>query len=255
MTITKTTVGETHGTLAQRFAAHQEGATSPTDLGILVRSFELSLRATNKSPKTIKSYCDTAKGLCLFLAGNGMPTDVRRLTREHIETYIADQVDRFRPKTAQIRFGDVQQFFRWAVEEREMDNSPMDHMKRPYVPEEPPPVLTGEQLRALLKTCSGRGFEDRRDAAIIRLFADAGMRVAELTGLSLEDVDLDVKVAYVIGKGRRPRPCPFGDRTAQAGGSERGPNQFMRLGEHRGSGPVRHRSSQRRSDYGSQRAC
>jgi integrase/recombinase XerC len=92
----------------------------------------------------------------------------------------------------------------------------MINMKRPLVPEEPPPILTGDQLRAMLKTCNGTGFEDRRDTAIIRLFVDAGMRLAELTGLTLDDVDLDMRVADVIGKGRRPRPCPFGAKTAQA---------------------------------------
>ena len=77
----------------------------PTDMGVLVSSFDLSLRAANKSPKTIKSYTDTVKGPCLFLVDDGMPTDVRRLMRERIETYVADQVERYRPKTAQIRYG------------------------------------------------------------------------------------------------------------------------------------------------------
>jgi integrase len=97
-----------------------------------------------------------------------------------------------------------------------MDSSPMVNMKRPFVPDEPPPLLTDDDLSALLKTCNGPGFEDRRDAAIIRLFLDSGMRRAELTGLSVEDIDLDMKVVSVMGKGRRPRPCAFGDKTAQA---------------------------------------
>lgn len=69
----------------------------------------------------MKSYTDTVRGFCMFLVGNGMPVDVRGLTGEHVETYIAVQVERYRPKTASIRFGDLQQFFKWAVEEREMD--------------------------------------------------------------------------------------------------------------------------------------
>jgi ketosteroid isomerase-like protein len=151
MTATDTRVGQPRETLAQRFSAYRQAATNPSDLGILIRSFDLSLRAMNGSPKTVKSYTDTTKGLCLFLVDNGMPTDVQHLTREHVETYMAFQVEHFRPKPAQIRFGDLQQFFRWAVEEREMSSSPMANMKRPLVPEEPPPVLTGEQLRLLLK--------------------------------------------------------------------------------------------------------
>jgi len=158
MSATDERVRSVSGTLAQRFSAYQETVTSPSDIALLVRSFELSLRAANKSPKTIKSYTDTVRGYCLFLVENGIPTDVRNLTRERVETYISEQVECFRPKTASIRFGDLQQFFKWAVEEREMDYSPMVNMKRPLVPEEPPAVLTEDDLRALLKTCNGTGF-------------------------------------------------------------------------------------------------
>lgn len=216
MTMTNTSGASKRETLSERFTAYSETINGPADVGILVRSFGLSLRAANKSPKTIKSYSDTVKGFCLFLAEHGMPTDVRRVTREHVETYIAVQVDRFRPKTAQIRYGDLQQFFKWALEEREIEHSPMTNMTRPLVPEESPAVLTEDQLRALLKTCSSTNFEDRRDAAIVRLFVDAGLRLSELTGLSLDDIDLETKVAHVLGKGRRPRSCPFGAKTAQA---------------------------------------
>ncbi len=117
MSITDAEVKGGSRTLADRFAAHLETVTSPSDVALLVRSFELSLRATNKSPKTIKSYTDTVRGFCMFLVEHGMPTNASNLTREHVETYIAVQVERFRPKTASIRFGDLQQFFKWAVQQ------------------------------------------------------------------------------------------------------------------------------------------
>jgi integrase len=50
----------------------------------------------------------------------------------------------------------------------------------------------------------------------VRLLLDTGMRRAEIAGLKVEDVDLDQQVAIVMGKGRRPRACPFGNKTAQA---------------------------------------
>jgi integrase len=52
--------------------------------------------------------------------------------------------------------------------------------------------------------------------AIVRLFLDTGMRRAELSGLQVEDVDFDHNIAIVLGKGRRPRACPFGRKTAKA---------------------------------------
>jgi len=77
-------------------------------------------------------------------------------------------------------------------------------------------VLTTDQIRGLLKVCEGRDFVSRRDAAIIRLFTDTGMRLSELAGLSLDDLDLDTGTAAVLGKGRRMRAYPFGAKTAQA---------------------------------------
>lgn len=55
-----------------------------------------------------------------------------------------------------------------------------------------------------------------RDTAIIRVLIDTGIRRAELLGMTVEDVDFDQDVVYVLGKGRRERACPVGRRTAMA---------------------------------------
>lgn len=77
-------------------------------------------------------------------------------------------------------------------------------------------VLTEDQVRALLQTTRGRRFLEVRDAAILRVMIDTGIRRAELIGLEVEDVDLDMDVAIVLGKGRRERSLPFGKKTAMA---------------------------------------
>jgi integrase/recombinase XerC len=91
----------------------------------------------------------------------------------------------------------------------------MAGMNPPQIPDEPPPVLNDDELRRLLKACEGRDFTDRRDAAILRLFLDTGVRVSEAAGIMLPgDLDLDDQVVIVLGKGRRPRAVPFGRKTA-----------------------------------------
>ena len=62
----------------------------------------------------------------------------------------------------------------------------------------------------------GTRAKDHRDLAVIRLFFDTGMRLSELANLKVEDVDLDTQVAIVLGKGSRPRTCPFGAKTNTA---------------------------------------
>lgn len=185
-------------------------------LGDLVASFALSLRARNRAPKTIRSYSEAARLLDAFLAERGMPRAPAAIRREHVEAFLEDQLARRSASTAATRYRCLQQLFRWLVDEGEAQDSPMARMHPPTVPEEPVPVLTEDELRALLRACEGKTFEDSRDAAIIRLFVDSGIRLAELANLDLGDVDLVEAVALVIGRGRRPRAAPYGHRTAQA---------------------------------------
>lgn len=192
-------------------------AASPlSDLSVLATHWERGLHAQNKGPRTIIAYLEGLHLLRAFLRERGMPTNVAHISREHIESFIADQVERWRPSTARTRFRDVQQFFRWCVTEGELRASPMANMIAPAIPEEPPAVLSDDELRRLLRACEGAGFLERRDAAIVRLFVDTGIRLAELTALRTGDLDLANGVAVVLGKGRRPRACPYGSRTAAA---------------------------------------
>jgi site-specific recombinase XerD len=177
----------------------------------------LSLAAQNKAKATRGTYLAAVNQLADYLDAHGMPTAVAHIHREHVEAFMADLLARGRSaSTALTRYGGLQAFFRWCAEDGEITDSPMRNMSRPMVPEQPVPVLTDDQLRDLLRVCDGRGFLERRDTAIIRLLADSGMRRTELAMLRLDDVDEDQGVAWVLGKGRRVRGAPFGNKTALA---------------------------------------
>jgi site-specific recombinase XerD len=172
---------------------------------VLTKSFRRSLLAQNKSPRTIQTYGEALGQFGTFVAVSGMPDSVSGLRREHVEAFVADLLSRFKPATASNRYRALRSFFAWCIEEGEITRSPMERMQLPVVPEDPPTILTEDDLKRLLKACDGKTFYDRRDAAVIWLFLDTGMRLAELTNLTLTDLDLEVNVAVVIGKGARPR--------------------------------------------------
>jgi site-specific recombinase XerD len=192
--------------------------TVPTagDYAILTASFRRSLLAENRAPRTIATYLESIDLFGHFLVAQGMPTQVASITREHVETFMGEQVARHRPNTAAGRYRALRRFFGWLVEDGELTTSPTQHMRQPHVPEEPAPVLTDDQLRKLLKVCEGRDFIQRRDMALLRLMMDTGMRMDECARLQLADVDLEQNVAVVLGKGRRPRGCAFGRKTSMA---------------------------------------
>lgn len=183
-------------------------------LADLLPSFRRYLDATNKAPRTIETYEESVRQLADYLRRMGMPQRASSIRREHVEAYIADVLTRWKPATAHVRYRSCKTFFRWAVGEGELKDSPMERMKPPIVPEEPPRVMADDEIRRLLRACEGARFEDRRDMAIVLVFLDTGVRRAELVNLRVDDVDLDNRSISVLGKGRRPRVVPFGKRTA-----------------------------------------
>jgi site-specific recombinase XerD len=199
-------------------------ATTVGDLAGLVPSWRRHLRAENKSPRTIQSYGEAAEQFQAFLINMGMPTAVGKLTREHVEAFLEHLLETGRsPSTLANRYRSLQQLFRWLEEDGEIPRSPMDKMRPPKVPEKPVAVLTEDQVRAILATCSARTFECLRDTAIIMLLYDTGGRLAETTNLAWIDgdphacdVDLDQASILVHGKGGRPRLVPIGRKTVKA---------------------------------------
>ena len=178
-------------------------------------SFKRGLRARNVADRTVQTYCESVSQFAAFLHEKGMPTAISGIKREHIEAFIEDLLARFKPATAANRYGGLRAYFKWAVDEGEVRESPMAHMAPPNVPEQPPPILTETDILRLFKACSGTSFDARRDAAIIRLLLDTGVRRAELANLSVEDVDFEQDTLRVLGKGGRVRLVPFGRKAAR----------------------------------------
>lgn len=193
------------------------------DVRTLRQSWELSLQAANRSPNTITTYTFGLDLFTEFLLERGMPTEVAKFTREHVEAFqVGLHEQGKRPASVRNRHQALQAFFKWCVEEGEIRESPMANMGPPAVPVQPPPVLTTEQIKAVLRTCKGTTFTDRRDTAIVLVLYDTGLRLGELAGLRWSDdpndsdVDLRGRRLDVLGKGRKRRAVPIGVRAAQA---------------------------------------
>lgn len=183
-------------------------------LGASRPSFERFLRATGKSPRTIETYLISLDKVTSYL---GADTDTRAVTRSDIEGWLIDlRASGLSPSSVSIRYRSLRAYFRWLADEGEIDANPCDRLNLDKPPEAPPPVLTEEQIAALLKQVSGRSFEDRRDAAMLRLLIDTGMRRGELAGMRVADFDLDNTMVRITGKGSRTRIVPYGPRTALA---------------------------------------
>ena len=133
-------------------------------------------------------------------------------TTADIQDHIIDILERRRPSTANNRFRALHRFYAWLEGEEEIPN-PMRRLKPPPVPRSRSRPRR-RRAPASLRSLQGRGFDERRDTAILYLFLDAGPRLEELTEIRVQDIDFDV--IHVVGKGGRIRALPFGNKTAQA---------------------------------------
>jgi site-specific recombinase XerD len=192
----------------------------------LLASFRRHLRAAAKAPRTIELYGQSVEYFSRWLADRGRPATLEELTRHAISAWLAELAQTCEPSTVGTRLRGMRRFCRWLVTEGELEKAPTDGIEIPNPPDKPVPILTDDEIAALLKTCAvGRGragvFDravslGRRDEVVLRVLLDTGVRVSELCGLEMTDADLDRELAYVTGKGSRPRVVPFGAKTAQA---------------------------------------
>ncbi len=187
----------------------------PVDFRLLAESWRLALMAENKSPRTVETYLSSLTKFVEFLETRRMPVDPADVTGEHVREFIADQLANWKPTTAHVRFRSLKTFFRWCLQEGEIEADPMSRVKPPKLPDEPPEVPSEVEVKKLLNACSGGDFTARRDTAIVRLLLDTGMRVGELAGIALDDLDLARGVVLVRGKGAKVRLCPLGRKASR----------------------------------------
>lgn len=193
----------------------------PGPYKIWIDSWSLALRAAGRSSRTIAIYTDAAVFLAGWLRAH-YPSldDWSQVGRDHLRGYWAWLYDQGYAKGYVNNLGrSVQQFFAWYAEEEDVPNL----FVRLQVPAAPKmgakriPVLSQEDLLALIQDAEkGRDFTSRRDAAILRLFASTGVRLAELANLAVEDLDAKAREASVTGKGARQRTVKFDHKAALA---------------------------------------
>jgi site-specific recombinase XerD len=185
-----------------------------------ISSFGLYLAAEGKSPRTIRTYTEAAAwfAAAYLLEGTGR-SGWEQVERRDVQEWMVYLLARYSAAYASNQYRGLQQFFKWLAVEDEIPD-PMDELHPPKVPGKLVPVFSGAELAVLEHACAGRGFAQRRDAAIIAVFRATGIRLAELAGLRYSpgqpragDVDLLAREITVTGKGRKARTVKM-DRDA-----------------------------------------
>ncbi|NYD66554.1 tyrosine recombinase XerC [Agromyces atrinae] len=166
------------------------------------------------SAHTLKAYDSDLADLRVFAAGHGA-VDTDDLTLPLLRDWLWSSTQQgLARSTIARRAASVRGFTAWLVRNGRLPVDPAVRLRAPKPQRPLPRVITDDGIRGILDAAAERAADGDpvavRDRAILELLYGTGIRVSELTGLAVDDVDLDRLVVRVLGKGSKERVVPFG---------------------------------------------
>ncbi|HMS90188.1 MAG TPA: site-specific tyrosine recombinase [Acidimicrobiales bacterium] len=184
--------------------------TEPAPLPVEVLDLLTWLRVERgRSPNTLAAYRQDLSAYVAWLAARG--TTVGEVTEDDVTAYIAHLRGSGRAPSSQKRaLVAVRGLHRFLAEEQEGRVDPAAEVEVPRVPRGLPKALSEADVAALLGGVEGTDAVARRDRAILEVLYGTGLRISELVGLSMADLDLDAGLLRAFGKGSKERVVPVG---------------------------------------------
>jgi integrase/recombinase XerD len=168
------------------------------------------------STHTIAAYRGDLSAYVASLEVAGV-RDPNSVTREDVSRFISQQRERgLSPSTIERRVSAVKSFHRFLVREGVTENHPTARLPLPKVPERLPDVVSVEDVDRLLSQPFPDGPGGLRDRAILEVLYGCGLRVSELTGLDVGDLDVPNGFLRVLGKGGKERLVPLAGLAVRA---------------------------------------
>ncbi|MGH9097015.1 MAG: tyrosine-type recombinase/integrase [Acidimicrobiales bacterium] len=197
----------------------------PWDLDTFCRSLE------GMSPATVKAYRTDLDGFVQWAARGGTdePSQADRMVLRRYLAYLATR--RYAKATIARKAASLRAYFRWCLRRGSISSDPSARLSAPSPNSRLPRILGQAEIGQLLDhqadgfdaagpgtgpTRSGSAAINRRDDAVLELLYGSGLRVAELCGLDLDDVDLRARKITVIGKGSKQRQVLIHELCASA---------------------------------------
>lgn len=192
----------------------------------------------NVSPETIREYRRDTQQFAEFLAPPGAtPPRLSEIDHRIVREYVGSMYDRRLEKASVARrLASLRTFFKYCVREKLCAQNPARLVATPKLPKRVPQVLTAEELNGFLdslgegaaKSKARREWKPtahseeeakiilKRDRAILELLYASGLRVSELVGLDVGEIDQRGQMLRVLGKGRKERVVPYGAKAQAA---------------------------------------
>ncbi|MFC1964937.1 tyrosine-type recombinase/integrase [Chloroflexota bacterium] len=193
---------------------------SVLELQNLIQGFKLSCQTEGKSPKTIEWYTSFLNRFLHFFKDNDYPTSLSRIDKNSIRAFILYLQQEARTPhsnktlshcTVQGYVRTLKAFFSWLLREEYIESNPMSKIPVPKAINKVVNTFSNDQISRLIDVCQRANGLGYRNPSIIMLLLDSGIRVSELIGIGLEDLDLaEGSIRIRRAKGGRERVVPVG---------------------------------------------
>ncbi len=191
----------------------------------LLDDYRTSLRAANRSSKTISWYQYILSSYSDFLISEELMKPIDDLGQVELRAYVLhlqnaskwagssrireENKGELSPHTVQGHVRATKAFWSWLAGDGYIEKNPLAKFPLPKVPQYLMSVLTRDQIRRLLGKIDKNTNPGARYYCIMIMLLDTGMRISELVRIKMVDLDLPQGVAKVFGKGQRERVVPF----------------------------------------------
>ncbi len=202
-----------------------------TEVEQLIEGYKFCARAEGKSNNYICLVASSVEFLRQYLEAKNLSTDVTKISVQAIRGFILhlQSATRFsihpfaRPQAGNLSgctintyMRSIRAFWSWLTVEGIIEENPFSQLKIPKAPQKVVPTFSDEQVKDLLAQADKSSTIWFRNYVIMLVLLDTMMRVSELTGCRIEDLNFETRCLKVWGKGSKERIVPFGRTTQKA---------------------------------------
>ena len=167
----------------------------------------------NYSAHTVKNYLCDLKEFSEFLAGKDLK-DVDYLTVRKLLAHLRGKS--ISKRSVARKLSSLRSFFKFLEKDGYIKNSPVTSVSTPKMDKKLPIFLDEQIVLKILTAPDEKTFQGARDRAMLETLYSAGIRVSELVGIDTSDVDFISGVIKVLGKGKKERLAPVGEKAVKA---------------------------------------
>jgi integrase/recombinase XerC len=181
---------------------------------VLLERFQAHLEAKGASPQTVRAYLSDLRQFEEYLQGRGLALETA--TKDAVRGWQSVLSVDHKATSRARKLASAKSLYKFLVRGKELPQSPAKKVRSPKLPKTLPKVMPVDEVFAVLRAPTDRTVLGLRDRAIFELLYGAGLRAAELCGLTPDAVDLRGRVVRALGKGRKERLVPFNEYAADA---------------------------------------